>query len=58
MDRKVIRSNRLARVLISAGFKIVDIAPDRQDGKRSVFVFELTEELKNFLTDYSSRKEV
>ena len=56
MERKVIKSNRLARTLIQQGFKVVDIAPDKLDSKRSVFVFELSDELKLFLDNY--RKEV
>lgn len=52
MNRKVIKSNRLARLLIQQGFNIVDIAPDRIDPKRSVFVFELSDELKHFLDNY------
>jgi hypothetical protein len=55
MDRKVIKSNRLARVLIQQGFKVVDIAPDKLDSRRSVFVFEMSYELKLFLDNY--RKE-
>lgn len=56
MNRKVIKSNRLARTLIQQGFKVVDIAPDKLDSKRSVFVFEMSDELKLFLDNY--RKEV
>jgi len=56
MNRKVIQSNRLARLLIQQGFRVVDIAPDKYDSKRSVFVFEMSDELKLFLDNY--RKEV
>lgn len=55
MNRKVIQSNRLARLLIQQGFRVVDIAPDKSDKHRSVFVFEMSDELKLFLDNY--RKE-
>lgn len=47
METKVVFSAKLARDLIRKGFKVVDIKPDRtdKDKKRSVFIFELTDEL-------------
>jgi len=41
--RKVIRSSRIAKELIARGFVIIDIAQDKNDYKRTVFVFEDTE---------------
>jgi hypothetical protein len=41
--RKVIRSSRIAKELIGRGFVIIDIAQDKNDYKRTVFVFEDTE---------------
>lgn len=47
MNTKVIYSAKLARELIKKGFKVVDIKPDRTDvdKKRTVFIFEVTDEL-------------
>lgn len=57
MNRKVIKSSRIAKELISLGFVIIDIAQDRNDHKRTVFVFEDTEVLRNCL-DRLMQKEV
>ena len=55
--RKVIRSPRIAKQLLEQGERIIDITEDRDDSKRTVFVFEYTESLDNFLTE-ANRKEV
>lgn len=49
LERKVIGSNKLAKELLLKGFKLVDISPHRNDGKRTVFVFEYTDDLKVYL---------
>ena len=49
MKRKVITSNQLAKELLSVGFKIIDIAPHKTDKKRTIFVFEDTQELQLYL---------
>ena len=57
MNRKVIRSSRIAKELIALGFVIIDIAQDRNDSKRTVFVFEDTDTLRNCI-DRLMHKEV
>jgi hypothetical protein len=53
--RKVIKSSKMAKELLSYGFIIIDIAPDKNDYKRTVFVFESTPEFEKVL---NSIKEV
>lgn len=50
IKRKVIKSSKMAKELLTNGFKIIDIAQDKNDYKRTVFVFELTPEFEEFLT--------
>lgn len=57
MKRKIIRSSRIAKELISKGFVIIDIAQDKLDSKRTVFVFEDTEVFRQCL-DVIMSKEV
>ena len=57
MNRKVIRSSRIAKELIALGFVIIDIAQDRNDSKRTVFVFEDTDTLRTCI-DRLMHKEV
>jgi hypothetical protein len=56
-NRKVIRSSRVAKQLLEQGERIIDIAEDRVDPKRTVFVFEYTDTLNELLTN-SNKKEV
>jgi hypothetical protein len=56
MSRKVIRSSRIAKELIAKGFVIIDIAQDRHDSKRTVFVFEDSRELKDCLDKLLSKE--
>jgi hypothetical protein len=56
-NRKVIRSSRVAKQLLEQGERIIDIAEDRADPKRTVFVFEYTDTLNELLTN-SNKKEV
>lgn len=44
--RRVIKSSKLAKELIKMGFVIIDIAQDRNNHTRTVFVFEDTEQLR------------
>lgn len=46
LKRKVIRSSKIAKELITKGFVIIDIAQDKNDYKRTVFVFEDTPEFR------------
>jgi len=46
---KVIAVNKLARELLKKGFNMVDIKPHKDDSRRTVFVFELTTELEDYL---------
>ena len=49
VKRKVIKSSKMAKILLANGFKVIDIAQDKNDYKRTVFVFELTPEFEKFL---------
>ena len=55
VKRKVIKSSKMAKELLYHGFRIIDIAPDKNDYKRTVFVFESTPEFERVL---NSIKEV
>lgn len=48
---KVVAENKIARLLIKSGFKVVDIKPHKDDSKRTVFVFEYTPELEQYLME-------
>ncbi|WP_352399007.1 hypothetical protein [Anaerotignum sp.] len=52
-DSIIIFTAKAARKLLKSGFTIIDIKPDKNDidGKRSVFVFEYTEELMEKLKE-------
>lgn len=45
MKTKLIFNPKLARTLLHKGFKIVDLKPMKEDTTKSIFVFELTNEL-------------
>lgn len=45
----VIFSNRLTNELIENGFNIKRVGLNKKDNKETVFYFENTEELKNYL---------
>ena len=49
MKTKVITENKLARELIKEGYSLVDIKPHKNDQRRTVFVFELTQQLESRL---------
>ena len=49
LKRKVVASSKLAKELLSAGFPIIDISPHKNDFKRTVFVFHLTEKLEEYI---------
>lgn len=51
IERKVIASTRTAKELVKNGFPIVDIKPHKNDGRRTVFVFNNTSELVKFISD-------
>lgn len=51
MKQKVIASTRTAKELVKNGFPIVDIKPHKNDGRRTVFVFDNTDELIKFISD-------
>ena len=50
---KVIRKSQIARQLLHRGAKMIDVKPDRNDPdhKRSVFVFEDTDEFQKVFTE-------
>lgn len=52
-DAIVIFTAKAARKLLKQGFTIIDIKPDKNDvaGKRSVFVFQYTENLMEKLKE-------
>lgn len=47
---KVIAVNRIARELIKLGHNLVDIKPHKDDHRRTVFIFELTPQLEEYLS--------
>jgi hypothetical protein len=49
MQCKTIFTAKFARELIRKGFKVVDIKPNNTNKERSVFVFELTKELEDYI---------
>jgi len=56
----VIRSAKIARLLLKSGFRLIDIKPHKKDNKRSVFVFVRTEALLkelSRLTEQRNRKQ-
>jgi len=54
LTRQVISSTKLAKELLQEGFKIIDIAPHKNDYKRTIFIFECN----NKLLEYLKRKEL
>ena len=46
---KVVASSKVARRLIKDGFPVVDIKPHKNDPKRTVFVFEDSNNLREYL---------
>lgn len=43
---------QLARQLLKGGFRIVDIKPDKNDKRRTVFIFQDSPELKQKMDEY------
>jgi len=50
MDCKVIIRPSIARTLLHMGNPIVDIKPNKDKPLESVFIFELTDKMRNDLT--------
>ena len=51
VERKLIQSTRMCKELLLLGFRIVDISPNKMNKDRTVFIFELTKELEEYLTN-------
>lgn len=52
---KVITSTKLAKELLSQGFRVLDIAPHKNDSKRTIFIFELTQPLLNYINQTQNK---
>lgn len=48
----LIFTSKLARQFIREGFKVTDIKPDKNDKRRTVFIFQDSPELKQKLDEY------
>lgn len=51
MNNIIIFSPRIARNLIQKGFRVVDIKPDKNIRIKTIFFFENTKELKEYLSE-------
>lgn len=49
MEKVFIFSIRIARNLVTEGYRIIDVVENQQDKKRAVFVFENTEDIREYL---------
>lgn len=57
IETKIIYSSALARKLIKKGeFNLIDIKPMTNDSKRTVFIFEKTDELIKEIDEYKINK--
>jgi len=56
MDCKVIIKPSIARMLLHKGNQIVDIKPNKDNKNATVFIFELTEKLKNDLNSMNEER--
>lgn len=52
-SEKVILSYALAKELLAKGFRIIDIDQNKYDSKRTVFVFENTQGLEDYINAYT-----
>ena len=52
---KVITSAKVARLLLQNGFTIKDVAPNRTNKDRSIFVFHNSIELEDFLFKFENK---
>lgn len=57
-DGKLIFSPQVAKFLLHRGCKIIDLKPNKNDRKQSVFIFEYSDDLNNALADYKNSKPV
>lgn len=51
---KLIMNPNLAVYLLRKGFRIIDLKQNRDDKRRSIFVFEIEEGLDKAMTDYTN----
>lgn len=54
---KLVSSARIARKLLTEGYKVVDINPDRDNSDRTVFIFESSDDLLNEIAELEKRRE-
>jgi hypothetical protein len=47
--RVVVASTKTAKILLKQGFKVIDIAPHKANPHRTVFIFEKTKELEDYI---------
>ncbi len=54
---KLVSSPRIAKKLITEGYKVVDINPDRDNSDKTVFIFESSEDLLEEIAKLEKRRE-
>lgn len=49
MNRLLIGSTKIAKLLLNAGFVVIDIKPHKNDSRRTAFIFEDTPIIREFI---------
>lgn len=52
LARKVVQENNKRRLSGKEVFNLIDIKPHKEDKRRSVFIYEYSDELKAFIDGY------
>jgi len=52
LARKVVQENNKRRLSGKKVFNLIDIKPHKEDKRRSVFIYEYSDELKTFIDGY------
>ena len=52
----VIKSQSMATYLMSKGFRLVKLQPDRNNPNRNVYLFKNSLELRKAITEYTNNK--
>ena len=57
MNLKVVKSAKLAKILINDGFVVRDIKPNKSNKTATVFLFESTPELLNMIDEFMEQEQ-